>query len=395
MTRIFLFFIAATLLSGTGKAQKNPDWVFRTQGRVYSTPVIDGSVIYFGSGDHNFYALEKKSGQEIWKFPTGGEIHSSPAIHNDLVIFGSADGNLYALDKTTGRKVWHFESEGENIQDLWDYYLSSPATGNDIVYWGSGDGHVYAVDARSGKLKWKYQTGGIVHAEPLVVDENVFIGNYAGDFFALHAETGAVLWQFKTVGHRGFPNGEVQKGASFDNGTLYFGSRDFNVYAINAQTGRGHWNMKEQGSWVIATPLVYKDNIYFGTSDTHRFYGMNKSSGQIVWQIPLPMRVYGSAVAYNDVIYFGCFDGILRGVDPATGDIVWTYQTPASKNNYTRIFDEKGSFKEGFELYGKDYEKAERSIHSLGSILSTPVVDDNSIFFGSSDGCLYSVNLEK
>jgi outer membrane protein assembly factor BamB len=375
-------------------SELNESWVFKTNGRIYSSPVIAGNLVLFGSGDSCFYALNKTNGLKIWQFRTDGPVNSDAEVSGSSVIFGSADGNLYSLDFETGKLNWKFSSEGEKILDIWDYYLSSPRVSQGVVYWGSGDGFLYAIDCNSGKLRWKFKSGGIIHATPAIENGIVFIGDFAGNFYALNVESGMLIWQFRTVGDLYFPNGEVQKGAIVDSGTVYFGSRDYNIYALDVKTGRGKWNMKERGSWIIATPAVYHDNIYFGTSDTHRFYCLRKADGLVKWQISLPMRVYGSAVVYNHILWFGCFDGKLRGVDPQTGELKHEYQTTGSKENYLKVYGDDGKFRNEFEVYGKDYLESERAIHSLGSILSTPVIDNNIIYFGSSDGGLYAVPFE-
>jgi len=391
MNKLLIFLILASIVIDAAATNSSLNWKFQTGGRIYSSPVIDGDLVFFGSGDSCFYAVNRATGKQSWCFRTKGAIHSSPEIYKNLVYFGSADGNLYALNKTTGVLAWKYTSESEKMLDIWDYYLSSPKIENGTLYWGCGDENLYALDALSGVLKWKFQSGGIIHADPAFDGEKVYIGNFNGDFFALNYTDGSMEWKFKTIGDAYFPNGEVQKGAVIDSGIVYFGSRDYNIYALDAKTGRGHWNMKEQGIWIIATPFVYNQNIYFGTSDTHRFYCLNKKNGEIIWKLALPMRVYGSAIVYNDIIYFGCFDGKMRGVEAATGKIVWVFQTDASKQNYNSVYNEEGKFTNGFVLYGDDYLESERLIHSLGSILSTPVIDNHAIYFGSSDGALYSV----
>jgi outer membrane protein assembly factor BamB len=395
MKKIYFSIVFVFLSLWAVGEQNRLNWSFQTEGRVYSSPVADGSVIFFGSSDHHLYALNMETGAKMWDYESKGAIHSSPAIYNNFVFFTSADGNFYALEKSTGALAWKFATEGENVLDIWDYYISSPVISNSRVFFGSGDGNVYAINCADGTLIWQYNTGDIIHADPLILEDRLYIGNYAGLFFAMDAATGKVLWQFKTIGATYFPKGEVQKGAAHDEGIIYFGSRDYNIYALDAVAGHGHWNRREEGSWVIATPLVYDGNIYFGTSDTHKFYCIDKKSGSVVWDLPLPMRVYGTAVAHNGIIYFGCFDGIVRGADAQTGEIVWSFQTPASKAEYATIFDENGHFVEGFELYGQNYLEAERQIHALGSILSTPIIKKNIIYFGSSDGRLYSVNLSQ
>lgn len=385
-----LLFITTISISATnGKLA----WKFSTKGRIYSSPAILNNSIFFGSGDSTFYALNKQTGEVQWQFKADGVIHSNPCVTSSMVFYSSSKGTLYAHSVNDGSLQWKFESEGDRMVDMWDYYLSSPKVYNGLVYWGSGDGHLYAVNAESGVLVWKYKANGVIHATPLITDNAIFIGDFGGYFHAINPKSGDLIWQFRTVGDTYFPKGEIQKGATIDNGIVYFGSRDFNIYALNAQTGRGHWNMKEQGSWVIAEPLVYNNNIYVGTSDTHRFYCLNKTNGTIIWQLPLPMRVYGKAVSHNNLIYFGCFDGILRGVDSETGEVQWKFQTIGSQENYSKIYDESGNFNSDFELYGKDYVESERLIHALGSILSTPIIDNETIYFGSSDGNLYSVIL--
>ncbi len=390
-----MFFITLFISMGQNLLSGNlsESWIFKTNGRVYCTPAVSFDAVLFGSADSCFYSVNKNTGKLNWSFRTNGSIHSDPVVSESDVLFGSFDGYLYSLDVASGKLNWKFASGGEKILDVWDYYLSSPKVSKEIVYWGSGDGHLYAIDFVSGRLKWKFKACGIIHASPAIDEDTVYIGDFSGYFYALDAISGELIWKSRTIGETYFPNGEVQKGAVVIDGVVYFGSRDYNVYALDAKTGRGRWNMKEGGSWVIATPTVYENHLYFGTSDTHRFYCLRKADGKIIWQISLPMRVYGSAVVNNNIVWFGCFDGKLRGVDPKTGDIIHEFQTKASKLNYSTVYDDDGKFRAGFELYGKDYLDAERTIHGLGSILSTPVIENNFIYFGSSDGGLYAVSL--
>ncbi len=369
-------------------------WEFKTADRVYSSPTLNGNLVFFGSGDHHLYALDKNTGKEIWRYKTGGAVHSSPIVWNNSVVVGSDDGSLYAIAKSSGQLIWKFASKGEKMYDLWDYYRSSPTANSDTFFWGSGDGNVYAIKAQTGDLKWKFTTEGIIHASPVVKDNKVFIGSYDGYFYCLDASRGDLNWKFKTIGASYFPKGEIQKAALVKDDVVYFGSRDYNIYALNAKTGKGIWNMRQPSGWIIATPLEYKNNIYFGTSDAHKFYALEKGNGTTVWIFPVHMRVYGSAIAHNNVIYFGTFDGKVIGLDHATGKQLWEFQTESRKANYSRIYTEKGAFKEGFELYGKDLLVSEKAIHDLGSILSTPVIADETIYFGSSDGSIYAVNLK-
>ena len=375
------------------KAQGSLNWEFETKGAVYSTPLLDENYLYIGSADHNFYALDKETGEKLWEFQTKGEIHSSACLKGDLIFFASGDGNLYVVDKNSGKDVWQFKSNGEKTYDLWDYYLSSPKVDGALVYWGSGDGNVYAIEIATGIMKWQFETKGIVHADPVIHKDKIFIGSYDGNLYALDKKSGELIWKFKTLGAQYFPKGEIQKAVLVDNGTVFFGSRDYNLYALDEQTGTVKWNMREPQGWIIATPVANKDHIFFGTSDAHKFYCYEKNSGAKVWDINVGMRVYGSAALYNDLVYFGAFDGKVLGVDSKTGEQKWAYQTKGSIKNYATVFDANGQFKKGFALYGNDMIDTEKMILNLGAVLGTPIIDQNTIYFGSADGFIYAVDL--
>jgi outer membrane protein assembly factor BamB len=368
------------------------EWKFKTGGKIYSTARAFNNAIYFGSEDRHVYALDSKTGSLLWKFETGAAIYSSPAISENKLFILSMDGNLYALS-TKGKLLWKFKTGGEKIFDTWDYYQSDPIVRGDTVYFGSSDYNIYAVKASSGKLCWQYKTGGMVHASPVLKNDSLFIGSYDGFLYALSADSGKLLWKFHSIGDAYFPNGEFQKAPLLHDNTLYVGSRDYNIYALDANTGRGKWNMKERGSWIIATPFQHNKLLYFGTSDSHAFYCMDAEYGEMKWKLPLNMRVYGSAVFANGLIWFGCFNGKLYGVDPLTGTINKVFQTESSRLKYASVYDSSGTFRKDFQLYGNDYLLGEKKLLSLGSFMASPLVYDDHLYIGSADGFFYSIKL--
>lgn len=126
-------------------------WKFKTNGKVFASPILVNNLVLTGSCDSTLYALDKKSGSLAWKFRAGGEIRSSVASSGNKLFFISTDGIFYALDAGTGKQVWTFQTAGEQFYDTWDYYQSSPAVSNGAVYFGCGDGNIYALDEQTGK----------------------------------------------------------------------------------------------------------------------------------------------------------------------------------------------------------------------------------------------------
>jgi len=393
MRQLSLFIAIAWCLNGIAQNQTKLVWQFKCHGAIHASAAIDGNSVFIGSNDSCFYALNKATGVENWHFRTAGQIKSAPCFFNGMVIFNCTDGSIYALNQKTGSLQWQFKTLGEQRYDIWDYYLSSPVSDNGNIYLGSGDSCVYSLNAQTGRLNWKFKTDGIVHATPMVSQQKVLVGSFDGWFYALDAQTGQPDWKFNTIGDRYFPKGEVQKGAAIYKNTVIFGSRDYNIYALDIATGQGLWNMKEPG-WIVATPLVANDRLYFGTSDSHRFYCMNAESGNIEWIHPTNMRVYGTAANLNNQVFFGCFNGKLYGVNSQTGSTEIEFQTQESRAGYYQIYKADDTFRDDFILYGDDILKSEQQILSLGSILSSILIDNQTLYFGDANGHFYAIEID-
>ncbi len=111
----------------------------RARGWIRRRRIGTNGVIYFGSWDRKFYALNT-DGSKKWEFATGGPIDCSPAIGADgTIYFGSHDGKFYALNPD-GTKKWVFATGGAIV--------SSPALNADgTIYFSSVDGKLYALNA--------------------------------------------------------------------------------------------------------------------------------------------------------------------------------------------------------------------------------------------------------
>lgn len=154
-------------------------WRFRSRRGILASPIINDGLVFIGSLDWSFYALDARSGWAAWKYRTGGGIASTATIWEDLVFFGSADGYVYALDKSEGRVVWRYETEGQ--------VTATPAVYEGGVYIGGVDGALYCLDARTGSLRWRYQTDGPITAQPKIADGVVYFGSSDRYVYAIPA----------------------------------------------------------------------------------------------------------------------------------------------------------------------------------------------------------------
>jgi eukaryotic-like serine/threonine-protein kinase len=60
--------------TNTGHSSNQTLWIFKTDGEVWTSPAVVKGVVYFGSFDQKFYALNAEDGSKIWNFSTGSRM---------------------------------------------------------------------------------------------------------------------------------------------------------------------------------------------------------------------------------------------------------------------------------------------------------------------------------
>jgi eukaryotic-like serine/threonine-protein kinase len=387
-------------------------WKFKTQGAVLTTPAVAAGTVYFGSNDHTFYALDAQSGALRWKYPTHGRVTSSAAVAGGRVYFGSYDSNFYALDAQSGALAWKFATSGERrfsarhlhgaepanelMPDPFDVYLSSPALADGVLYFGSGDGNVYALDAASGALRWKFQTGGVVHASPAVANGTVYVGSWDSYFYALEAASGHERWRFKT-GEDPAINNQVgiQSSAAVADGIVYFGCRDSHLYALDAASGAQRWAYPTKGSWVISSPAVQAGTAYFATSDSSLLLAANAKTGAPLLSLSFKRWPFFSSPAIaGGFLYIGSHSGRVLALDLGKHKVAWTFLTDGAEHNGARWTKADGSpdYEAAYsDFFYDDMVAGTARLMEVGAVLGSPVIDGDTLYFGSSDGQLYAI----
>ncbi len=395
-------------------------WQFKTGGKVFSSPAVHNGVVYFGSEDKYLYALDAQSGKERWKFATGGAVHASPTVLDGTVYFTSFDGYCYAVDARTGDEKWRFATGGERRlggvgfwgmtpvdkyhDDIWDILVSSPVVDPDldggVLYFGSGDGHVYALNLATGQLKWKFKTNDVVHSSPALAYGMVYVGSFDTYLYALDARTGAVKWQFKTDHLYDAMRG-IQPSPLVYDGKVYFGSRDAHFYALDAFTGTLAWKYFADWAWIIGSAVADKGTVYVGTSDSNGFIAFDARTGAVQYTFDTHTYAYSSPAIAGGTAYFGNFTGTLFALDLQSEGKRWEeFRLEASKANSHKVVNDQGHIDwPNVILPGKDMMDYANNvwginqIYTTGSIVSSPVVQDGKVYFGSADGSLYALSL--
>ena len=386
-------------------------WKFKTNGRVLSSPAVVGDVVYIASTDGSLYALNRADGTQRWKFDSKGPIASSPAVAGGVVIVSSVDGLIYGVDAATGASKWTFATKGERrftapgihgaiprterMPDPFDVFLSSPVIANGVVYIGSGDQNVYALDASTGALRWTFATGDVVHASPAVANGVVYVGSWDRNLYAIDASTGRERWRYTTGNDTTIYNQiGIASSAAVAGGLVFVGGRDGHFHVVDAATGQLKWKHNNRGGWTIASPAVKDGIVYFPTSDGTRFKALEASTGNVKFDLQNKAVSFSSPALAGDVAFYGTSDGYLNAVSLTEGTLKATFQTDGSKENGPKFTDENGRLRTNLMYPDRTLDGlmiGMRTMMTLGSVLSSPVVVDGVVYFGSTDGHLYAV----
>jgi outer membrane protein assembly factor BamB len=191
-----------------------------------SSPAVDSGRVFFGLDDGSVTALNETNGKAIWRVVPGvvATIRNAPAVANGRVYVGSAN-RFFALNEITGATIWSFNTGNANS--------TSAVVSNDIVYFGTGKGNVYAVNATTGIQIWAATTGASVSSSPaLSLGSNmILVGSNDHYMYAFNATSGVRLWRFIT-------SAAIWSSPAVADGRVFFGSDDYNVYALGAVAPR-------------------------------------------------------------------------------------------------------------------------------------------------------------
>jgi alcohol dehydrogenase (cytochrome c) len=124
------------------------------------------------------------------------------------------------------------------------------------------------------EMQWMYQARSLekFEATPLVVDGIMYTVQAPNDVMALDAVTGRLFWMYSyTPAPEARPCcGRVNRGLAILGDTLYMGTIDAHLLAIDAKNGKPLWNVPvakpESGYALTHAPLVVKDKVIVGTA---------------------------------------------------------------------------------------------------------------------------------
>ncbi len=330
------------------------------EGRVIAMDAADGTIL----GEPVAVETAPASGGlgcgSIFGTPkaTAVAIYGSPAVGGDLMVYvGGYDGKIYAFDFEGDRlrqePRWYSRSED----------ISGPVVGGivvvqDTVYYGTSGGKIFAVDAIDGRRKWMFETGSKIWSTPAIDGETLFIGSF-----------------------------------------------DKKLYAIDTTTGEERWEKPfEVEGAIVSTPVVYNNIVYFGSFDRH-FYAVDVVSGEEVWRFPTDEDEEGNPsnwfwvkpVAYDGVIYAASLDGKVYALNADNGEKIAEFDlgspissSPVLVGSSIILVTQKG------DVYSLDTtNKQQKLLDNLEETVHAPLfAGDGVVYVHTISDALYALDVQ-
>jgi PGF-CTERM protein len=238
-----------------------------------------------------------------------------------------------------------------------------------------------------------------VTASPTVVDGTVYIGSHDNHLYALDAETGSQAWQFET-------EMAIEKAAAvtpagdspFSGAGVFFGDQ-WRFYGVDGDSAESRWS---QEITEVSAPVLADDGVFFSGDKLNR---IRTEDGTREW-VSLELRrstedgaVYSTSPTpsvADGTIYAGAANGEIVAADPATGTADWGFPAgkpirspPAVQDGRVFIGDSEGT------LYAvEDGSEAWQFSDPTDGITAAPTISDGTVFVGSQDGTLYALGTE-
>jgi outer membrane protein assembly factor BamB len=260
----------------------------------------------------------------------------------------------------------------------WRTFQATPRRG------GAGGGHLAPNPPVT--TRWQFDTSGRVYSSPAVAGGTVYVGSWDYSLYAVDAATGDQQWQFDT-------SDWVISSPAVVNGTVYIGSDDYSLYAVDAATGNQQWQFDTDG-YVRSSPAVVDDTVYVGSCD-ECLYAVDAATGAKQWQFDTSGSVHSSPTATDHIVYVGSQDSSLYAVDALTGNKRWQFDTNEQVRSSPAVVDDTvyvGS--NDNSLYAVDAVTGNKrwQFDTSGYMASSPAVVDSTVYVGSGDHSLYAVD---
>jgi outer membrane protein assembly factor BamB len=238
------------------------------------------------------------------------------------------------------------------------------------------------------EIRWKFKAGDAVEATAAIAGGTVYVGSFDEHLYALDLATGKQKWKVKI--------GPVRSSPSYKDGSVYVGSEDGVFYRLDAANGDVKWKYDTE-SEITSSANFVGDRVLFGAQNS-LLYCLS-ADGKPVWKFKIEGGpVNGSPTVAGKHTFVGGCDSKLHVIDVEKGKELTAVElggqtgaTAAAAGDRVYI----GTMQPG-NVQAVDLKKAEVAwVYEparAGEFLSSPAVTDKLVIVGSRDKEVHAID---
>jgi glucose dehydrogenase len=280
-------------------------WTAKVAVGLSTAPLVVGDTVYVQDGTGRISALDRQTGTPRWQTaPYGVNIGPYGVAIADGRVFGMhGSTGVVAVDAATGHELWAHDitpnaSTGVDIQPtVFDGMVFAATVPVSLggIYQGGDRGVIHALDAVTGQERWQFDT---IQSPDLWGNPSVNSGGGSWYPPSFDAARGLVYWGIANPapfpGTPQYPNGSSRPGPN-----LYTDS----TVALDVHTGALRWYHQ-----VVPHDLFDRDMVH-------------------------TMVAHPTSGSRREVIVATGKAGVVVGLDPTTGQALWSTKVGSHRND--------------------------------------------------------------
>jgi outer membrane protein assembly factor BamB len=121
---------------------------------------------------------------------------------------------------------------------------------------------------------------------------------------------------------------------------------------------------------------------------------LDAQTGTLIDSVKFHWPIFGSPSIAGNTLFLVGQDGKLVAIDLASEKPVWIFQSEGSRKNLAEFSKTGGDpdYRAAFNsTFYDDLVAGVSKLHTVGMMLSSPVISGSVVYVGSTDGSLYAI----
>jgi outer membrane protein assembly factor BamB len=306
------------------------------------------------------------------------------------IRFDWGDGDTSAWSAFVDENTTVTDSHRWSIPDTYQVRAQAKDTGDATSGWSAP--REILIRPKDTMRIWRYEIDAGLstanYSSPAIgTDGTIYVGSQDGYLYAVNSNS-TLKWRFYT-------GGVVRSSPAIGgDGTIYVGSYSNLLFALNPADGSLKWSYATHGD-ISSSPAIAADGtIIFGSFDD-TIYALNPDS-TLKWKYGTGQDVYSSpSIAADGTVYCGSNDDHLYALTPS-GALKWRFETTRDIQGSPAVGADGTVYvgsRDGF-LYAINPDSTLKWTFLTNSQIygSPAIAPDSTIYLGSTDNLFYALN---